>query len=124
MDIRYEGNALHKRYPWFGKPAAFRSDKTECPQQVAPQEARDVLTNSIAASILAGWVSEVLDGDHPKYVWGRSVFKTTVGQPLEVVWEACSSNRSQWWYHAYPIQPDRHSDTMPEDVEDMLWPEA
>lgn len=66
MIIRYEGNSLHKRYPWFGKAPALRSDKTECPPRVPAEQALEVLTAAIQASLVAGRHSSILDGDHPK----------------------------------------------------------
>lgn len=124
MIIRYEGNALHKRYPWFGKAPALRSDKTECPPRVPAEQAFEVLTAAIQASLVAGRHSNILDGDHPKYVWGRSFFEASNGERCSIAWEASSSNRESPVYHAYPIQRDRHSDTMPLMVEEWLWPDA
>ncbi len=124
MDVIYEGHALHKRYPWFGKPPAYRSDKSECPPGVRPEHARTVLRDAIAEAIISGVHSMTRTGDYPKYVWGRCEFDTTDGRMITVVWEACSSSPVLPMYHAYPIQLDRHSDTMPDAVEEMLWPDA
>ncbi|MFY9342410.1 MAG: hypothetical protein WAT39_07965 [Planctomycetota bacterium] len=123
MTIQYEGNALHKRHAWFGKPPALRCDKTECPANVAPEEALAVLSRAIAQSLEQGLHSVLADGDHPKYVWGRSSFATSDGGERTVTWEACSSSRTALVYHAYPIRRDRRSDTMPQSVEEVLWPD-
>jgi hypothetical protein len=122
MSIQYEGNALHKRHAWFGKSPALRNDKTECPPDVAPEHARLVLTQAIAASLAEGLHSVIPDGDHPRYAWGRSTFVTTDGGQRSIVWEARSSSRTAPVYHAYPIQRHRCSDTMPWRVEEALWP--
>ena len=113
MSIQYEGSSLHKRHTWFGKPPALRCDKTECPPNVAPEVALAVLTRSIAESLEQGLHSVVPAGGHPKYVWGRSTFATSEGASRSVAWEACSSSPTSPMYHAYPIQPYHHSDTMP-----------
>ena len=124
MSIQYEGSALHKRHAWFGKAPALRCDKTECPPNVAPTEALAVLIRSIAESLEQGLHSVLCHGDHPKYVWGRSTFATSDGACRSVVWEACSSSRTSLMYHAYPIQSDQRSDTMPEGIEEVLWPDG
>ena len=123
VTVEYIGSPYHKRYPWFGKPPQFRSDKTECPSDVEADEALKVLSLDIENSINAKLHSAELDGDHPRYVWGRSTLVTTTGKRRSVVWEARSTNRMRPQYHAYPIQRDRHHDSMPFEVAEALWPE-
>lgn len=122
MAVGYIGSPYHKRYPTESGGPGLRSDKTECPTEIALSEARDVLIAGIEESIAAGRCSRENAGDWPRLVWGRGVFRSERGS-LEVVWEARLSNRATGEYHAYPIQPDRHDGAMPPEVKEELWPE-
>ncbi len=122
-NVQYVGSPHHKRRPWFGQNPSTRSDKTECPSDLDPSHVVAVLQAAIADSIRALRHSIDPEGVPPRYVWGRSEFMTTAGRVREIVWEARCSNRDIPAYHAYPIRRDRHSDTMPIDVEEQLWPD-
>lgn len=122
MPIQYVGSPYHKRYAsrW-GIPAPL-SDKTECPPEVEPERAAATLASEIEVAIAAGRCSRLRDGEWPRYAWGRTSFLTETGDPLEVVWEARIVNRDQGAYKAYPVMQNRHSQLMPVEVEEQLWP--
>ena len=124
MTVHYQGSAEHKRYPYRGMPPSFdvRSDSTECPPDVDGEHASEVLEAAIAAGIRSGNASETRDGDHPRYVWGRSRFRTVRGQDEDIAWEARLTNRTQAMYKAYPIRPCKHYKAMPSLVRRRLWP--
>lgn len=122
MPVKYRGSPYHKRYPspW-GQPE-LRSDKDECPVDIPVDEAATVLASAIDDSIRAGWVSQIRDGAWPRYVWGRSEFRTRINARRVLTWEARVENRGVPEYKAYPITRKRHSDHMPAEVEELLWP--
>lgn len=74
------------------------------------------------AGIVGGRCSLLRDGEWPRYVWGRTAFLTAAGDTLDVVWEARVVNREQGAYKAYPVTQYHHSNLMPVEVEEQLWP--
>lgn len=122
MVVKYRGSPYHKRYPSAWGSPQLRSDKDECPPDIHPKEVVTVLEREITASIRAGLASQQRDGDYPRYVWGKSVFRTVAGTERTLAWEARVENRGVPEYKAYPITQRRHSDHMPAEVEEHLWP--
>jgi hypothetical protein len=89
---------------------------------VAPGEAAKVLEAAIEGAIASSRCSRLRDGDWPRYAWGRSTFASEGGATVEVVWEARLTNHVQAQYKAYPVTRERHSQLMPEEVREVLWP--
>ncbi|OGQ25522.1 MAG: hypothetical protein A2138_13870 [Deltaproteobacteria bacterium RBG_16_71_12] len=117
----YEGSAIHKRYSFDDKNPDLRAGKFECPPDIGYGDAQRVLCEGINGSLHNGWRS-ARGSSWPEYVWGRSVFPTRAGEQREVTWEARLTNAGNGSYKAYPCTRDRHSDHMPSDVEEALWP--
>jgi len=122
LTAQYVGSPYHKRYPWFGQGPQLLSDKSECPPDVVPDEARTVLERDITHGLALGRHSSECQCGHPKYVWGRSEFAGAGGLRRSIVWEARLTNAEVAAYKAYPIQPGRHSDCMPFEIAELLWP--
>jgi hypothetical protein len=121
--VTYEGSPYHKRYPadWGPPKWDARSDKTECPPEVPPGEAAEILLRDIRESIDAERCSLMQEqGGWPRYVWGRSRFPSL---DREVCWEARVNNVAVPSYKAYPVEPHRHSQMMPPEVREYLWPD-
>jgi hypothetical protein len=104
-----------------GKPQ-LQSDKTECPPDIEPEIAASTLAVEIETGIAAGRCSVLRESAWPRYVWGRTFFSTVTGEGLEVVWEARLVNQEQGSYKAYPVTEERHSNLMPLEVQELLWP--
>lgn len=120
---RYRGSPLHKRYPMPDgtAPRLGRSDKSECPSEISYEVATQVLLAGITGALARGYMSQLAQNGWPRYVWGRSTFPTRDGQHAEIVWEAMRT--SDGLYKASPCQRERHSDLMPDHVEEALWPD-
>ena len=118
----YEGSPYHKRYPSEWGAAGLLSDKTECPEEVAPDAVKRILDGAIRSAIESGFCSLLKDGEWPRYAWGRTTFPTHTDEQRVIVWEARVNNRTLPTYKAYPISRRRHSGLMPPHVEEQLWP--
>lgn len=123
VPVLYIGSPYHKRYKSKWGAPQLQSDKTECPPEVDPEVAAAVLAEEIQARIVAGCHSVLRDGDWPRYVWGVASFPAEADSVVEVAWEARLVNREQGSYKGYPVSQHRHSNLMPAEVEELLWPD-
>lgn len=98
------------------------SDKTECPEEVSPDDVKRIMDSVIRGAIESGFCSVLKDGEWPRYAWGRTTFPTRTDEQRVIVWEARVNNRTLPTYKAYPISRRRHSGLMPPHVEEQLWP--
>jgi hypothetical protein len=122
-DDLYVGSPYHKRYPSEWGAPALQSHKTECPEEVDPEDARNALNRAIGEALRSGSCSILRDGSWPRYAWGRTSFPAREGDDLVIVWEARVVNRTRPAYKAYPVQPERHNHLMPPRVKERLWPD-
>lgn len=122
MPVKCHGSPYHKRRASKWGAPNLGSDKTPCPDDVADSVVEAVFPADIAAALERGHVSALRDGDWPRYAWGRSEFLTSMGEKLEIIWEARVENRGVPVYKAYPITRERCSHHMPMKVREVLWP--
>ena len=119
----YVGSGQHKSYPSPAGSPGLVSDKSECPPSIAYHDAVETLKQGIQLALDEGRLSQLRDGDLPRYLWGRSTFQSRNGTPVEVVWEARVLNQGSGTYKAYPVTRTRHSQHMPELVREYPWPQ-
>lgn len=88
----YVGSSEHKSFPSFAGPYNPRADASKCDPALAdPAE----LTQWLREAIRAGQVSELWEGDFPRYVWCRQG---------EVVYEGRLVNQELGQYKGYPLE--------------------
>ncbi len=88
----YVGSCEHKTVPWFAGSPKPRADASKCDPQLADA---DALTGWLQDAIRAGRVSELWEGDFPRYAWHRHE---------EVVYEARLTNSGLGQYKGYPLE--------------------
>lgn len=91
----YVGSPEHKDVPSFTGEPRPRADASICDRALTQQQAQ--LTNWLRAAIRNGRVSELFEGDFPRYVWHRQD---------DVVYEARLVNSAAGQYKGYPLNTD------------------
>lgn len=89
--VTYTGNAVHKTYPVFGAPPAWRADKAKCDRFVEAEW--DKLVHALRQAIRGGFVGE-FRGGFPERAWAWV---------NGVLHEARLTNERTGDYHAFPV---------------------
>ena len=89
---KYVGSPDHKRQLSHAGPPKPRADASKCDPNVGSQRQ---LTEWLREAIERGTVSELWEGDFPRYAWHR------VG---DVCYAARLTNSVQGDYHGYPLE--------------------
>lgn len=105
--VRYVGSSEHKDFPSFAGPPGLRSDAARCEPTITREEAERVLRQGI----LQGCVCAEIEGQFPRYVWGRLDGK---------LYQARLINREQGHYKAWEIEAVE----APDDPDERLRPEV
>jgi hypothetical protein len=90
--VTYVGSAEHKSYPSPAGHPALRSDASRCDPRYTDFQ---TITEILREAIRRRCVSEIFEGEFPKYVWGW-----LDGQ----LYEARLINRMAGSYKAYPLE--------------------
>lgn len=99
----YQGSSEHKSYPIPAGPPALRSDATPCDPHISGAE----IKTALAEGIRRGCISEMIEQEFPKYVWGW------VGDDL---YEARHLNGFAGKYKGYRLEPPEY----PRDPDNRL----
>jgi hypothetical protein len=92
--VAYVGSPEHKDMPSFiGQPRP-RADASLCPRELTREKAR--VEEWLREAIRRGAVSELREGDFPRYVWFEQD---------GVVYEGRLVNRGLGQYKGYPLEP-------------------
>jgi hypothetical protein len=94
QQVQFVGSAEHKEYPSFAGPPARRADATPCPPEWGTNQSR--FQDALERAIQQECVSEEVEGEFPRYVWG------VVEETLCV---ARLVNRDQGWDKGWPLDP-------------------
>jgi hypothetical protein len=105
--VRYVGSSEHKDYPSFAGAPGLRSDAARCEPTIEREEAEWALRSGI----LRGCICAQLEGEFPRYVWGRLRGK---------LYQARLINREQGHYKAWEIEAVE----APDDPDDRLRAEV
>jgi hypothetical protein len=88
----YVGSSEHKKFPSFAGPFNPRADASKCDPSLADPEE---LTRWLREAMRAGQVSELWEGDFPRYVWCRQG---------DVLYEGRLVNQERGQYKGYPLE--------------------
>jgi hypothetical protein len=92
----YVGSPEHKSFPSFAGPPRLRSDASKCDPSFGDPA---LLTSWLRVAIESGQVSDLWEGEFPRYVWCRQD-----GQ----VYEGRLVNQELGHYKGYPLDPTEY----------------
>jgi hypothetical protein len=93
--VSYVGSPEHKNTPSFAGQPRPRADASLCPQELKGEKAK--VEGWLRQAISKGAVSELREGDFPRYVWF---------QDGDAVYEGRLVNQQLGQYKGYPLESD------------------